>query len=207
MSQVSKLEQTAREAVSAKRVTAAKSALRSKKLADTKLQQRTATLTQLEDVYAKIEQASDQVELVRVMQASSQTLRNLNRQTGGVEKVQDVREALREDMMDADEIGQALNEVSAGDVDEGEVEDELEALEKVEREKREEAERKEKEIKEAAEEKEKERKVEEEAEQTRKRLAALDDLGEQPGELPSASDKEEQQAVAETNTDQEAPVG
>ena len=162
-SRVQELDKKARDAVTNKQLTAAKATLRSKKLADTKLQQRTATLTQLEEVYSKIEQAADQVEIVKVMESSSQTLKSLNKRTGGVEKVQDVMEGLREEMSNADEIGQAINEVSAGDIDEGEVDDELEALEKVEREKVEEAEGKEREEREA-----------EEAEKTRERLAELD---------------------------------
>lgn len=176
---VTELDKKAREAVTSKQLTTAKATLRSKKLADTKLQQRTATLSQLEEVYAKIEQAADQVEIVRVMEASSQTLKSLNKQTGGVEKVQDVMDGLKEEMMSADEIGQAINEVSAGEIDEGEVDDELEALEKVEREKVEEAERKAREAREAVEKQEREKKEAEEAEQTRQRLAELDKAGEQ----------------------------
>lgn len=173
MKQVSELDAKAREAVAQKQLTTAKTALRQKKLADGKLQQRTATLTQLEEVYAKIEQAADQVEMVRVMQTSSQALRSLNQKTGGVEKVQDVMEGLREEMMTADEIQQAVNELSVGAVDEGEVDDELEALERVEREKSEAAEKAEKENREA-----------EEAEKTRQRLSELDQVvaKEEPGD-------------------------
>lgn len=175
---VAELDSKAREAVTNKQLTTAKATLRSKKLADTKLQQRTATLSQLEEVYAKIEQAADQVEVVRVMEASSQTLKSLNKQTGGVEKVQDVMDGLKEEMMNADEIGQAINEVSAGEIDEGEVDDELEALEKMEREKLEEAERQEREKREEVEREERERVEAEEAEKTRQRLAELDTVGE-----------------------------
>lgn len=170
---LSDLERTAKESVAKKNLTSAKSALRSKKLVETKLQQRTATLAQLEDVYAKIEQAADQVEMVRVMEASSQTLRSLNRQTGGVEKVQDVMEGLREEMMNVEEIGRVVNEGNAGEVDEGEVEDELEEMERLEREKVEEAERKEREARQAVED-------EKRAEETRRRLAELDQLGKKP---------------------------
>lgn len=170
------LDRTAKEAVAKKNLTAAKSALRSKKLVDTNLQQRTATLAQLEDVYAKIEQAADQVEMVRVMEASSQTLRSLNKQTGGVEKVQDIMEGLRDEMMNVEEIGRVVNEGSAGEIDEGEVEDELEEMERLEREKVENAERAEREAKEA-------RDAEVQAEETRRRLAQLDQLGEKPHDV------------------------
>jgi charged multivesicular body protein 7 len=175
--QVTELDAKAREAVAQKQFITAKTALRQKKLADSKLHQRTATLAQLDEIYAKIEQAADQVEMVRMMQTSSQALRSLNQKTGGVEKVQDVMEGLREEMMNADEIQQAVNEVSAGAVDEGEVEDELEALERVEREKVEAVERAEREKREAAEKVEREKREAEEAETTRARLAELDSIG------------------------------
>lgn len=165
---ISELDTRAREAVTSKQLTIARSALRSKKLADSKLQQRTATLTQLEEVYGKIEQAADQVDIVRVMEASGKTLQSLNAQTGGVERVQNVIDALRDEMTNTEEISQAINEVSAGKVDDAEVDDELEALEKAEREKAEEVERIEREKKEAV-----------EAEETRRRLAELDRVGEE----------------------------
>ena len=106
------------------------------------------------------------------MEMSSQTLGSLNKKTGGVERVQDVMEELRSQMMDVDDVTAVINEESAGKIDEGEVEDELEALENVEREKVEAAERKEREAKEAK-----------EAEETKRRLAELDTLGEKQGEL------------------------
>lgn len=176
---VSELDAKAREAVAKKQNAAAKVALRQKKIAETKLQSRTATLTQVEEVYAKIEQAADQVEIVRVMEASSTTLRSLNQKTGGVEKVQDVMDSLRESMQDTEEISGAISEVGAGQIDEGEVDDELEALEKAEREKMEEAERKEREARE-----------EKEAEETRKKLAELEDL-KKPDDVTSPQEAEE----------------
>jgi len=176
---VSELDAKAREAVAKKQNAAAKVALRQKKMAETKLQSRTATLTQVEEVYAKIEQAADQVEIVRVMEASSTTLRSLNQKTGGVEKVQDVMENLRESMQDTQEISEAIGEVGAGQIDEGEVDDELEALERAEREKVEEAERKEREARE-----------EKEAEETRKKLAELEGL-KNPDEVSSPQEAEE----------------
>jgi charged multivesicular body protein 7 len=89
----------------------------------------------------------------------------LNKKSGGVERVQDVMEELRSQMMDVDDVTAVINEESAGKIDDGEVEDELEAMENVEREKVEAAERKEREAKEAK-----------EAEETKQRLAELDTL-------------------------------
>lgn len=156
----------------------AKTALRQKKAATSKLEQRTATLAQLEDVYAKIEQAADQVQIVRVLEQSGQTLKSLNAQTGGVERVQDIMEGLKEDMMDTEEIGSAINEVAAGEVDEGEVEDELEALERVERARIEAKEKAEHDAREKDEKERKDKEEAEEAEKTRARLAELDRVAE-----------------------------
>lgn len=169
---VHELDASAREAVSKKQLHSAKIALRQKKMAETKLTQRSATLAQLEDVYAKIEQASDQIEIVKVMAQSGEALKSLNKQTGGVERVQDIMDELREDMQDVTDIGNAINEAAAGEVNEGDVDDELEALEKSEREK-----------KEALEDAEKEKKEAQEVEATRLRLAELESAStELPGE-------------------------
>ncbi|KAH9833612.1 putative SNF7 family protein [Teratosphaeria destructans] len=186
VAKASEMDAKAREAVVAKQNLAAKTALREKKMAETRLGQRTATLAQLEDVYAKIEQAANQVDIVRVMEASSHTLKSLNRKTGGVERVQDVMESLKDGMMNVDEIGHAINDVGAEGVDEGEVDEEFEALEKSEREKVEHAERLERERKEAI-----------EAEETSKRLSELD----QP---PIEIEKDEVSAASESDKTEQA---
>lgn len=150
---ISELNAAAMAALNNKNKVSALSALRSKKLAEKNLKHRLDTLAQLEDVYSKIEQAADQVEIVRVMEASTGVLRGLHAQVGGIEKVEDVVEELREEMSKVDEIGNILNE--AGPViDETEIDDELEALEDQQRREKE----------------------EEEAEATRKKLAELDSV-------------------------------
>lgn len=97
------------------------------------MQQRSNTLFQLEEVYAKIEQAADQVDILKVMQASTGVLRGLNEQVGGIEKVEDVVEELRKEMANVDEVGTIMNE-AAPVIDEGELDDELEAMEEQEKE-------------------------------------------------------------------------
>ncbi|GAB7362299.1 hypothetical protein MBLNU230_g2317t1 [Neophaeotheca triangularis] len=172
---VNALDAQTRTAVKSNNLASARTSLKQKKLAETTLASRSATLLQLEEVYAKIEQARDQVEVVNVMEAAGSTLRSLNERTGGVERVQDVMEGLREQMGEVDEVAGVINEGASGAVDEGEVEDELEALEKSEREAREARERAVRE----AEEREVEA-VEDEAraEEVRKRFEALDQVGE-----------------------------
>jgi charged multivesicular body protein 7 len=152
---VDELSIAAKDAVARKNRVSALAALKSKKLAEATLTKRHATLAQLEEVFSSIEQAADQVELVQVMEASSRVLSGLNKEVGGVERVDDIVDELREQMSQVDEVGNIIAEVGQGSaVDEGEVDDELEAMEREEREKREAAEkaiREEKEKREAAE--------------------------------------------------------
>ena len=136
-SRVTELDSSVREAVAQRHTHVAKSALRSKKLAENTLTQRSATLAQLENVYTQIEQAADQVAVVRVMEASGSVLKNLHKEVGGVEGVEGVVERLREEMDKVDDVGRIINEASEAKVDEDEVDEELAELERVEREKKE----------------------------------------------------------------------
>lgn len=134
------------------------------------------------------------------MEASSLTLKSLNKQTGGVEKVQDVVEGLQEEMMNTEEIGTAITEVSAGEVDEGEVEDELAALEGAEREKREAEEAKVREREEAAAREAREKREAEEAEETRKKFAELDKMVEAGTPVGEKQESETSANTAEAAT-------
>lgn len=173
---VTQLNADVREAVARKNTIQAKKALRSKKLAESTLVERTATLSNLEEVFMQIEQAADQVSIVRVMESSSAVLKSLHSEVGGVEGVEGVVERLKEEMEKVDEVGAIINEAGAGKVDENEVEDELAELERVEREKVEQRERAEREKQEERERVEREKKEEAEAEVTRKRLQELEHL-------------------------------
>ena len=126
------LQSTAQVAVQSKNRHAALSAIRSRKLAEKNLEQRTNTLNQLEEVFSKIEQAVDQVQVMQVMQASAETLRSLNQRVGGADKVDAIMDDLREQMGQADEVGQIMQEPLDGKavMDDAEIDDELEALEK-----------------------------------------------------------------------------
>jgi charged multivesicular body protein 7 len=180
------LANTAQEAVARKNRVSALAALRSKKLAESTLVKRHATLAQLEEVFAKIEQAADQVELVRVMEASTTVLSGLNKEVGGVERVDGVVERLREEMVVVDEVGEVVGELGRSGVDEGEVDDELEVMEREERERREAVERKEREAREKR-----------EAEETRKKLDALEAVERE------ARDKENAKPQVDATTEKE----
>ena len=126
------LSETAQKAINNKSRTSALAALRSKKLSEATLTQRLETLTQLEGVYSKIEQATDQVAVVRAMKASTGVLQNLHAQVGGIEKVEDVIEGLRNEMAKVDDIGSVIEAGAQLDsvVDERALDEELESLEK-----------------------------------------------------------------------------
>ncbi|WYZ45089.1 hypothetical protein EsH8_VIII_000405 [Colletotrichum jinshuiense] len=156
---VDELTVSAKEAVAKKNKVAALAALKSKKMTESSLEKRFATLNQLEDVAARIQQARDQVQLVKVMETSAGALKGLNEKVGGADRVGDVVDRLREQMGEVDEVGKIISEVGTAPVDEFEVDDELEAMEREEREKEEAAERAKKEAQEAK-----------EAEETRLRL-------------------------------------
>ncbi|TGJ83634.1 hypothetical protein E0Z10_g5127 [Xylaria hypoxylon] len=165
---VDELNVAALDAVRRKNRVSALATLRSKKLAENNLATRHATLNQLEEVATKIQQAADNVQLVRVMESSTGALRSLNAQVGGADRVDALLDDLRVQMGEVDEVGNVIAEVGAGTavIDEGEVDDEFEAMLADERKKEEEAERIKKEAREAR-----------EAEETRRKLAELEKLG------------------------------
>ncbi|KAI9679260.1 MAG: hypothetical protein M1817_005279 [Caeruleum heppii] len=139
---INSLARDARTAVNNKNRVAALSALRSKKLAESAMQQRADTLHQLEEVHERIRQAADQVELLRVMQGTTGVLKTLHQSTGGVDRVESVVEGLRQEMEQVEDIGNVINEagqITAGQ-DSVEIDDELEIMERADREAREEAE-------------------------------------------------------------------
>ena len=129
---ISTLSESAQNAINNKNRMSALAALRSKKLSEATLMQRSQTLAKLEGVYNKIELAADQVAIVRAMEASTGVLRNLHAQMGGIDKVEDVVEGLRNEMGKVDLIGGAIGAGAQVDsvVDESAVDEELESLER-----------------------------------------------------------------------------
>ncbi|EWG51503.1 hypothetical protein FVEG_10450 [Fusarium verticillioides 7600] len=166
---IDELSQTAKDAVTKKNRVAALAALKSKKIAETSLATRYATLNQLEEVSAKLEQAADNVQLVNVMEASSGALASLNAQVGNAERVDAVMDRLREQSSATDEVSAILAESTGEPIDETVLDDELEAMEAQEREKEEEKTR----SKEAEEQKARDKR---EAAEAQKKLDELPDV-------------------------------
>ena len=120
----------AQKAVLAKNRVSALAALRSRKATEATLAQRLDVLSQLEGVYDKIEQAVDQVTMVRVMEASTGVLRNLHAEAGGLTNVENVVDNLRDEMDKVNQISGAIEAAGEGDaaIDESAIADELDAL-------------------------------------------------------------------------------
>ncbi|KAK3996185.1 vacuolar-sorting protein SNF7 [Cladorrhinum sp. PSN332] len=186
---VEELNATAKMAVAKQNRVAALAALKSKKLAESTLERRFATVSQLEEVAAKIQQASDNVQLVRVMESSSEALKSLTAQTGGVERVEEVVDRLREQMAATDEISSILAEASSMQaIDESEIDDELAELEQAEKKKVEEKESKEREAREEKERTQKEEQERKEAEELQRRLQQI---GQVPSTVPRSEESPE----------------
>lgn len=120
----------AKTAVSAGHRSVAMTAVRSRKIYEKRFEQRGATLSQLEEVYGKIEQAVDQASMIRIMQASTNVLQNVNRETGGIEKAQEIAEQLHEEVSNVDEVGNIIRSTDQGiaHIDEDALDEELEDM-------------------------------------------------------------------------------
>ena len=142
------LDTRVRDAVSKHQNSAAKSFLKARKMIETTLAQRRANLLQVEESLHAIETAATNVEIVHAMQESTKVMKDLNAKVGGVEGVERVTDAMREEMETTEEINRVIAEPgleSGAMVDEGEVDEEFEALLNAEREKEEAARRSEEE--------------------------------------------------------------
>ena len=120
----------ANKAVIDKNRAIAVSALKSQKIFEQTLMKRYEMLSKLEDSYNKLEQATDQVAMVRVMAASADVLSNLYEQSGGIERVGDVIDRLRDEVQKVDEASSAIQTAGHQDMatDNDMVDEEFERL-------------------------------------------------------------------------------
>lgn len=127
---VTLLDNEARNAVAESKRTRALSSLRLKKLAEATLKKRGYSQIQVENVLTSIDEAAGQVEMVDAMEASGKVLLELNKQIGGIARVDKVMDAVREAMEESKDVGRVLAEIGAEDaaVDDTEVDEELAVL-------------------------------------------------------------------------------
>lgn len=118
----------AREAIKRSNKALAKYALRSKKSVETSQTKSLEMLENLETVLTKIDEAAGQVEVVSALQSGASILADLNREVGGAERVSELMDNVREQVDETDEVGREIAALTANQVDEADVDDELEAL-------------------------------------------------------------------------------
>ncbi|EPS36084.1 hypothetical protein H072_10456 [Dactylellina haptotyla CBS 200.50] len=136
-SKISALTSKAKKAAEERNKITALSALKSKKLTEQHLQSVTDSLSSLENVLVKIEQAADNIGLIDTLEQGSKVLAKLNKETGGIERVDKIMDELQEQMDETDEMTKIMAEpgqIKLAELEE-DVQDEFEALFKEEAEK------------------------------------------------------------------------
>ncbi|KAL8769984.1 MAG: hypothetical protein Q9209_004231 [Squamulea sp. 1 TL-2023] len=128
--QITSSREKSKKAIESKNKPSALAALRSKKSAETVLSQRMATLFQLEQVLGSIQQASDQVAMVRIMKDSAGVLRGLNAKVGSAEDVENTLDGLKEEIGKVEDIDSVISEAgqAANVANDNEIDEELDAL-------------------------------------------------------------------------------
>ena len=134
---ISELTAAAKLALENKNRVSALSALRSRKLAERNLGQRSDTLAQLEEVYSAIDRAAAHVGIVQAMESGADVLRALHTEIGGTDRAERVVQDMQEEMAQANDIGDIVAESGGAAVDESEIDEELEAMEEAEQQKKE----------------------------------------------------------------------
>lgn len=127
-SQMAEADATARKNISSNK-TAAKAALRRKKLHEKTLEQTSAQITQIEQQIYSIEAANINQETLNAMKNAGKAMKEIH---GGmtIDQVDKTMDELREQQQLGEEIANAITSAPIGEpVDEGELEDELEGLE------------------------------------------------------------------------------
>lgn len=128
--QIAVARERSQKAVELKNRSSALAALRSKKAAESVLSQRTDTLFQLEQILTQIQNASDQIDVVRVMKHSTEVLRGLNAKVGNAQDVENALDSLKEEMGKVEDISTVISEAGreVHVADENEIDEELDAL-------------------------------------------------------------------------------
>lgn len=127
------LTQKAQEATSKHNRILTLSALKSRKLSETALQKRSDALLKIEEVLNGVEQAASDKEILKTLEGGVGALEKLNKDIGGIEKVERIMERVREGVEESEDVGRVIAEMgSNGRVDENEVMEEFEDMLKVE---------------------------------------------------------------------------
>ncbi|ANB11235.1 hypothetical protein AWJ20_4038 [Sugiyamaella lignohabitans] len=126
--QIADCDLKARNALERKNKPVAVYALKSKKLAESSQVKALDMLSNLELLVGKIDDATDQAEIVSALSSGAEILTTLNSTIGGAEKVGDLMDQLRDQADETDEIGREISSMVGRSVDEDEVESELDLM-------------------------------------------------------------------------------
>lgn len=101
--------------------------LRSKKLAEQSLAKQLSLVNQLESVLYKIDESSSNVQLLKALENGTVILKGLNKQIGGVQKVEQIMDDLEEEKYQSDKIAAEFDRLDS-QVDDSEIEAEFEEM-------------------------------------------------------------------------------
>lgn len=124
--------QKAREATTKHNRIIALSALKSRKLNESALQKRSDALAKIEEVLNGVEQAASDAEIIKTLEGGASALERLNKDIGGIERVERIMERVREGLDESEDVGRVIAEMGSSRVDEDEVQEEFDELLKAE---------------------------------------------------------------------------
>jgi len=118
--------------------TSAMTCLKRKKQYEVQAQRLEQQILNNEQMKLTLENAATDIETLKSQQEATKAMKQIFKETGGIDKVEDIMEDIQETMATANELGDALaQDLGTGQViDEGELEDELDLLEMEELEKK-----------------------------------------------------------------------
>lgn len=119
----------AKEFVAKNNKPAAMRCLKNKKTHQAQYDKLSAQITNMTTMIAGLENAAIDVETLKAQQQGANALKQIYKETGGIDKVEDMVDDVRETMDRAKELSEALSQSIGDPLDEDELEDELNALE------------------------------------------------------------------------------
>jgi len=134
-SQIATFTQKARDATSKQNRIVAFSALKSRKLSEAALQKRSDALARIEEVLNGVAQAASDAEVIKSLEGGASALERLNKDIGGIERVEKVIDRVREGIEESEDVGRVIAEMGSSRVDEDEVQEEFDAMLKAEEQK------------------------------------------------------------------------
>jgi len=130
--QIATFTQKARDATSKQNRIVALSALKSRKLREKALQKRSDALARIEEVLDGVAQAASDAEVIKSLEGGASALERLNKDIGGIERVEKVMDRVRDGIEESEDVGRVIAEMGSARVDEDEVQEEFDAMLKAE---------------------------------------------------------------------------